>query len=128
MGEFLGSTDEVPRLVVTSTARRALDTVQRAIRSGGWNCEVRESDSLYHASVGSVLSVIRSLPEDVPSVTLVGHEPAWSELLARLVGGGSFRFPTAAMARIDLDVGRWDEVDVGTGELRWLVIPRLLSR
>lgn len=80
------------------------------------------------ATTGSLLAFIRSLPEFVTTVMLVGHEPSWSAVLTELIGGGAFRFPTAAMARIDLDVGRWDETRSGVGELRWFVIPRLLDQ
>ncbi len=128
MGRFLAAAGEVPDLAVTSTAVRASETLRRAILAGGWRCRVEESDELYLASSGELLSYIRFLHESDAAVVLVGHEPSWSALLARLVGGGAFRFPTATMARIDLDVGTWDEVDFGMGELRWLVIPRLLTR
>ena len=58
---------------------------------------------------------------------LVGHEPAWSETLSLLVGGGEYRFPTAAMARVDMGATLWEEVDFGLGELRWLVTPKELA-
>lgn len=125
MGRFLAGADQVPEVVVTSTAVRARDTVALAIEAGEWTCLVGEADALYHPSAGSVLSAIRSQANDVGSVMLVGHEPTWSEVLSLLVGGGAFRFPTASMARIDLDVGRWDEVEFGTGELRWMVTPHV---
>lgn len=127
MGRFLSGVEQVPELVVTSTAVRARDTAARAIEAGEWTCLMAESDALYHPSAGSVLSAIRSQAEHIGSVMLVGHEPTWSEVLSLLVGGGVFRFPTAAMARIDLDVGRWDEVEFGQGELRWMVTPKELA-
>ena len=44
-----------------------------------------------------------------------------------LIGGGNLRFPTAALARIDLHAERWRDVDFGCGELVWRQIPRVLK-
>jgi phosphohistidine phosphatase len=85
---------------------------------------VETLDDLYLPSPYRMLHVLQQQPEPLSSVMLVGHQPAWSETLSLLVGGGEYRFPTAAMARIDLAVDLWDEIDVGVGELRWLVTPK----
>lgn len=127
MGRFLSEKEEVPDLAISSTARRARDTLDRAIRAGDWSCEVELLDDLYLPSPHGLLHVLQQRTETVASVMLVGHQPAWSETLALLVGGGEFRFPTAAMARVDVAVERWDELDFGLGELRWLVTPKELA-
>jgi hypothetical protein len=38
------------------------------------------------------------------------------------------KFPTAALARIDLPIDRWREAGFGMGVLIWLVPPRVLSK
>jgi phosphohistidine phosphatase len=58
---------------------------------------------------------------------LVGHEPTWSELAGRLIGGAALDFPTAALARIDLEIETWSRADFGKGLLVWLVTPRSLE-
>ncbi len=127
MGRFLAARGEVPELAISSTALRARDTLERAVRAGEWECRTELLDDLYLPSPYRLLQVLGQQPELVSSVMLVGHQPAWSEALALLVGGGEFRFPTAAMARVDIGVDRWDEIDVGLGELRWLVTPKELA-
>ncbi len=127
MGRFLSEMGEVPELAVSSTAVRARDTLDRAIRAGGWSCRVELLDDLYLPSPYTLLSVLQQQVEPLSSVMLVGHEPAWSETISLLVGGGDYRFPTAAMARIDVAIESWDEIDVGLGELRWLVTPKELA-
>jgi phosphohistidine phosphatase len=124
MGVFLAEKGEVPDLAISSTALRARDTLDRAVQSGDWQCRVELLDELYLPSPYLLFDVIQQQDEMVSSVMLVGHQPAWSETLSLLVGGAEFRFPTAAMARIDLDVERWDEIEAGSGELRWLVTPK----
>jgi len=126
MGRFLSGKGEIPELAITSTALRARDTLERAVRAGDWSCRVEALDDLYLPSPYRLLHVLQRQAEPLSSVMLVGHQPAWSETLSLLVGGGEFRFPTAAMARIDVNVDRWDDIEPGLGELRWLVTPKEL--
>ena len=124
MGRFLSEKDEVPDVAISSTAVRARTTLERAMRAGGWSCRVEQLDELYLPSPHGLLHVLQQQPDEVGSVMLVGHEPAWSETLALLVGGGEFRFPTAAMARVEMSVDQWADLDFGLGELRWMVTPK----
>ena len=42
--------------------------------------------------------------------------------------GAMVRFPTAAMARVDLAIDSWKDAAPGCGQLRWLVPPKLLTK
>ena len=44
-----------------------------------------------------------------------------------LVGDAPTRFPTAAVARIDLEIEAWSRAAPGCGVLIWLVVPRLVT-
>lgn len=124
MGQVLTASGQVPDLVVTSLAVRARTTVELACAAGKWTCPVETSDALYDADAASVLQEIRGLPNNATTVLLAGHEPVWSELASFLIGGGTLRFPTAALARIDLDVESWGAVTFDRGELVWLLQPK----
>ncbi len=62
----------------------------------------------------------------VERVLIVGHNPTWADLVSRLIGGGDVRFPTAAVACVQLPESSWSAVGSSCGELLWFVIPRLL--
>jgi phosphohistidine phosphatase len=127
MGRILAASGQVPGLAVTSSALRARTTLELAMKAGGWDCRVTVLDSLYETTHAGALEVIRGLPDGNPEVLLVGHEPTWSDLLAGLLGGGRFRFVTAAMARVDLELPHWSRVAPGTGELAWMMAPRFFT-
>lgn len=127
MGCFLAEIDQVPDVAVTSTAVRAQETLRRAAEAGGWLCPVQENEALYGATLSTILDVIRKMPEEITSLMLVGHEPTWSDMVAALIGGGDVLFPTAAMARVDVEVDAWKDVEMGDGQLVWFVPPRLFS-
>lgn len=133
VGRFLTETDQAPNSVVTSTAVRARETLTSALEAGGWACPVRATETLYEATPADVRREIQAEPDGAERLLLVGHEPTWSETIGRLIGASPgdaarVRFPTAALARVDVDVARWAEVDFGWGELIWLLPPRLLAR
>jgi phosphohistidine phosphatase len=127
MGRYLAGLDELPDLVLCSSALRARETVRLAAEAGGWSCPVKKMRELYQTTPEGILEVIRGCESSVDRVLLAGHEPNWSLLLGGLVGGATVKFPTAAMARVDVDVTSWSNVDFGGGSLIWLVTPKLLA-
>lgn len=127
MGRFLSAIDFVPDSIVSSTAVRTRQTLERATGSGNWKATIRFTENLYLASPSAVLSEIHAEPDATERLMLVGHEPTCSNLTSLLIGGGDVRFPTAAMVRIDLDVHHWKDVRPNDGLLIWLVPPRLFS-
>ncbi|NIA25717.1 MAG: histidine phosphatase family protein [Gammaproteobacteria bacterium] len=128
MGRFLSSAGQIPDAIVTSSAVRADQTAQLASDAGDWVVPIRVTDRLYGTRPEIVLQEVGVEPEDTTKLMIVGHEPVWSLLLSSLVGGGHYVFPTAAVARIDLPAATWADVELDSGELRWLVTPRLLGR
>ncbi len=126
MGKYLAETDQLPDLVITSTAERARRTATLAHEAGDWDASVRETRQLYDTSTSTVVDVLNELPDDVSTVVLVGHEPVWSMSIGMLTGGSVVHFPTAAMARLDFEVDQWTEVGYGRGKLAWLTAPKSL--
>ena len=126
VGRYLAATDQVPERVITSSAVRARETLALVLEAGAWTSEVRETDALYEATLSDVLREVQAAPDEAERLLLVGHEPTWSETVSELIGDAQVRFPTATIARIDLDVGRWADVRWGGGELVWLIPPKLL--
>ena len=128
MGRLLSHARQVPDLAVSSSALRARDTLQLAARAGRWQCAMRIESALYERTAPDVLQWVRGLEEDPDCLLLTGHEPTWSDLAGRLVGGATLKVPTGAMLRIALDNEGWGQIDRGIGELRWLLPPRLVGR
>lgn len=128
MGRFLTAIDQVPRRVLSSTATRALDTARRAAEAGGWAVEIETTERFYAAGEDEVIDEVRRCDDAVESLLIVGHEPTWSGVIGRLAGVAEVRFPTAALARVDLAVDRWEDTTDGSGRLVFLVTPKLLGR
>ncbi len=127
VGKVLAQTGPLPDGIISSTAVRALDTVRRAHKAGQWTTPIRTTERLYHASSTDLLAEIKAESDATSVLMVVGHEPTWSSAVSQLIGGGTVRYPTAALARVDLDIARWRDAAFGKGQLIWLLPPRLLG-
>lgn len=127
MGELLREEDLLPDLVLTSTARRARETVAAVMETCGYEGEVQASRDLYGAGPEEILHILAELPPEVERVLLVGHNPGLEELLELLTGDWE-RLPTAALAQVALQLEDWSDLDDETeGELVHLWRPKELA-
>lgn len=127
MGHFLAGVKGTPERVLSSTAVRARTTAELAHQAGDWRCPIDLFDSLYGATVETVVNLLRSQVDVYSRLLIVGHQPTLSETIAALTGGQQVRFPTAALAEILLEIDAWSRLTPGDGRLSWLVHPRLLD-
>ena len=128
IGRFIASSGNVPDQAIHSPAWRVAETLERATKAGDWQCPIRVASSLYGGGIARIIGEVRAEPDSTEVLLVVGHEPDCSELVSTVIGGGSARMPTGALARIDCDVARWSELGAGSGTLAFLVTPRLLDR
>ena len=102
MGAFLRDALLRPECIVSSPARRALQTAE-AVRAA-WGDEappLSEEPRIYEATTGDLQGVIEDRLADCDRLMLVGHDPAISSLLARLTGVRA-EMPTCSAAVIAL--------------------------
>ncbi len=129
MAAALKSRAIAPDRIVTSTAVRAATTAEAiadglgVVRSG-----IEFRPELYLASPQVFLRVVQSLDESAETTLIFGHNPGIHETVERLCDGESVDdFPTLAVARIELDVDHWGEVEWGDGRLLECLLPRTLA-
>jgi phosphohistidine phosphatase len=119
-----------PDLVLCSPARRTRETLERVESALGGDVEAKVDDALYGASESELLAHLKELPEGVGSVMLIGHNPGLEELALALASDGAGlarmreKYPTAALATIDLPARRWSTVRRRSGELVGFVRPK----
>ena len=118
-----------PDLVLCSTAVRAGETLARIEPALGPS-EIRIEPALYGASVDALIVRLRRLPTECESVLVVGHNPGLQELALELARPRperqalELKFPTAALATLELRIDNWGELGPGAAELAGLVRPR----
>lgn len=100
MGRLLTTIGVAPDRVISSSAVRARTTARLAAEAGEWDLEVELDRSLYLPAPETVIAVAeRSLTEG-GRVMVVGHQPAWGEVVTRLTGA-RVAMKTATVAILD---------------------------
>jgi phosphohistidine phosphatase len=132
IASYLASVD-TPRLVLCSAGLRARQTFAAVLPSLGFPLVVAIESELYTFDADAVIERLRRSDDTERSVLVVGHNPALQEAATRLSADGELRrrleakFPTAALATIELPEGPWTSLEEGTGTLTRLVVPKELA-
>lgn len=126
MGRFMAQSGIIPDYAVTSSAVRARTTLELAMTAGEWACPVNETSELYHAGVDDVLAVVSESADSDNTVLVVGHQPTWGGVVERLTGA-STRMATGTLVGIDFGMDSWSWLRPGSGELAFIIPPRLLT-
>ena len=111
MGKLLRDEGLVPDLVISSTAVRAKATTKAVVEKAKYKGKTRYDKRLYPGGPSSIFEVLREVEDEgVDRVMIVGHNPGQEELIRALTGRDE-AFPTAALARIELPIEKWKDLD-----------------
>jgi phosphohistidine phosphatase len=129
--EQLSRAEHRPDVVLCSSARRTVDTLDgiRAALPKGASIDV--TDELYLASTDTLLSRLHGLNDKVHCAMLIGHNPGIEDLALLLVGSGdaglraqlAAKLPTGALVALSCD-GQWTHLGAGTARIDALFMPR----
>ena len=128
MGQYLLEKDQIPDLIISSTAIRAKTTAQLAIESANWQSKLMFERGIYGGSPEYLLGLIHSQDDQYNSLCLVGHEPNFSLFISQATGNGYLDFTTANMAKINFNVDLWIKVQFLKGKLEWHQQPKNLVK
>jgi phosphohistidine phosphatase len=131
MGSFLKNSGYRPDLIISSPAKRAMETTKLVAKSAGVEENTIEwNDDFYFSSVNSYIDSVNRADSAIEILMLVGHNPLMEDLMDLFITGhdsGSFIFPTAAIACIEVQSRSWENVKLGSNALKWFVIPKILD-
>ena len=113
MGEFLKTKQLIPQRILSSTAERASKTAAYIAKECGYKDEIDYRQDLYMAEPGAIINVLRSVPDEIDRIMVVGHNPGL-EGLAQILDGRVVSLPTASVAYIILPLKSWDELNDAT--------------
>ena len=121
-----------PELIVTSSSRRTLDTLNGFCRGMLTQFTIEEADELYHASKEEILSIIQKVPEKIQSLLIVGHNPCLEEFISWILMGStvlnSFRVTTGSFFQMALNISVWSEFGPQSAALQLMIPGRFSSK
>ncbi len=132
IGAYMRGAGCLPDLVLCSTAKRTRLTLDAVLSELEVEPAIEFLEDLYLAAPGEMLDLLRSVPDTVEAVLLVGHNPGTGMLAGALSGDGlpekmslmRAKFPTTGLAIIELNVNRWKDTVGGCGTLKEFIRPR----
>ncbi|MGB5076070.1 MAG: histidine phosphatase family protein [Sphingorhabdus sp.] len=122
--------------VVASPAVRVIDTIDQFVKGSGERIDATWDRRIYLASSATLMDVLRDQSDLHKSVLMVGHNPGMEDLVFDIVpddGTSPLRdivyekFPTGALAQMELDIDSWAEIDRKCGKLTQFIRPRDLD-
>lgn len=114
MGKLIKDEKLVPDLIISSTALRAKTTAEAVAKASKYPGSIQLDSRLYLAGIHAMIRILQEIPPGtVDRVMLVGHNPGQEDLIRQLTDHDE-RFPTAALAQIELPIERWTEMEAET--------------
>ena len=122
-------------LVLASTAARIRETIDGVQEEDDFEAPIQFEPRIYLASEETLLDLVVGLSEDVHSALLVGHNPGLQRLVLHLARDDhqglrrriEDKYPTGALAIVELPARTWAEVQPRTGKIVELMLPKELD-
>jgi len=135
IGAFLAQNEIAPDLILCSTACRTRETLALVLPFLRGEAVIRLEDGLYLATAAQLTARLERLDKTARQVMIIAHNPGLQELAVMLSSkDGSAdlaaiedKFPTGALAEIELGDGRWPSLKPHAGALVRFVTPRSLD-
>jgi phosphohistidine phosphatase len=133
LAAHLAASDVRPTVVLCSSSLRTRQTLAAILPALGDALEIRIERELYGAGAAQLQERLRQVSTGVSSAMVLAHNPGIQDLALALAAGGPAlaglgeKFPTGALATLELDVERWQDIDDGTATATALVTPRSLE-
>ncbi|MFN3747321.1 MAG: SixA phosphatase family protein [Sphingorhabdus sp.] len=136
IGQWMAANGVTFEQVIASPAVRVIDTLDGVWAGYGRKMEPTWDRRVYLASSATLLDVLREVSDDHDSVMMVGHNPGMEDVVIDLVpddGSSPLReevevkYPTAALAQLEIDIGSWGDIGKPVAHLKRFVRPRDLD-
>ena len=119
---------EVPDLLLTSPANRALETALVFAKELGYSKKkIMVNEALYGSlHPQDFLKVLRAIDDKYDSVMIFGHEPSFSQFAQFAVQGFEQDMPKCGVLGFDVDSKVWRKVNPREGRLQFFEHPQKL--
>lgn len=110
MGILLKELRLAPDYIISSTAKRAVDTSKAVAESCGYSGKISYNSMLYHqASAEQYIAVLSVVPDNYTKVLIVGHNPTLENLIEKLTNR-IVLMKTCSLARMDVEIKSWKDI------------------
>jgi len=125
MGTRLKKYNVKPDVIISSPAKRALDTAKIISKEINFPiAKIVTNESIYAADFSDLLLEIQIIDDAFDQVMIFGHNPELTELAEYLTNYQIDNMPTCSIFCIDFDINSWKEVSKGKGIFGFFDYPK----
>ena len=114
-----------PGLIITSPAFRALETAM--IFASAFNIKHEkmriDSDLYYKTNLNTLIGILNSVSDETNIITMLGHNPAFTEMPDRLCMEGCEFLTKTSIACISFHTNKWSEIKPDSGKMEYFLKP-----
>ena len=134
MKDFFGATNKNFDIVLSSTALRAVETIE-IIKPSIKDTKIIYKKELYTFDDQIMIEFISKINDDISSVLIVGHNPAIQETVLRLartdqnanlLNRVEHKYPTAAFCTLTSTIEKWAHTGDTLFKLQEFICPKEL--
>jgi phosphohistidine phosphatase len=125
MAKIFREAESDPGLIITSPAFRALETAYIFAAEFGISYDniIINSNLYFRAGVKILFEMLGHLEDNIDTITLVGHNPAFTEIPDRLSTDGCEFLTKTAIVCISFKTDKWSEVKLDSGTKEYFLKP-----
>lgn len=125
MGKLLKKKKEIPELIMSSHAKRALSTAKRFAKEMDINKKkIIAAENLYMADFEDFAGVISDSEDKNSILMIISHNPGLTSFANFISDSNIDNIPTAGAVRIDLDIDSWKDIKNRKGKLIFFEYPK----
>jgi phosphohistidine phosphatase len=128
IAQHLKQNEEVPQLILCSTAKRARETAK--IIASSFELKKKQvvyQKEIYELDTNGLFDLLFSLPDDVERVLMIGHNPVISELATLLSRCPYEDMPTSAVHAVELHCEKWVDAASCRCNKKFYISPKMLK-
>lgn len=115
-------------LIISSHAVRASETAGIIARAIDYPAEsIRIDRMIYHTNADRLIEQFFTLPNEVSSVMLVGHNPTLTNFVNNYLDDKIDWLPTSAVVCMKFNTNNWEDISMAKHENVFAISPRMLK-
>ncbi|MBC7865043.1 MAG: histidine phosphatase family protein [Bacteroidia bacterium] len=125
LSAFIKKKEQVPQLLVSSPAIRAISTALIFARNFSYpENEIKIVKEIYESSVATLKQCVTDFSEDYSSIMLFGHNPGLTKFFNEVSDSEIDNLPTCAVTLIEFDAATWKNVFKKEGKTIFTEFPK----
>ena len=115
-------------LIISSHAKRALETAKIIATGIYYPIEKIEiSKGIYEVDMYDILSLISEVNDDVHSLMIFGHNPAFTQLANYFLTEEIEILPTSGVVSIEFEMEKWTDIEKAKHKIKFILFPKMLN-